>query len=178
MSKFKPGDRVKDLSGKKGIIKGQFTPNSVLVIFDNEPNLPFCYHETELELDKAGPKFKIGDRVEHNYTKHKGVILSLTPFRNFEVLYDDLQGITYINNEDELDLDSPVFNSTPEIQCPIVKPQVITTLKEARMQELQDQKRNLTGQAAAWQREGRCPDCGELGRFHISQAICSKHGSY
>lgn len=26
--------------------------------------------------------------------------------------------------------------------------------------------------------EGRCPKCGELGRYHIGQAICSKHGPY
>jgi hypothetical protein len=32
--------------------------------------------------------------------------------------------------------------------------------------------------AAEWKAEGRCQQCGELGRIHMSTMICSIHGPY
>jgi hypothetical protein len=32
--------------------------------------------------------------------------------------------------------------------------------------------------AEHWRQEGRCPQCGELGRIHLSTMICSVHGPY
>jgi len=29
-----------------------------------------------------------------------------------------------------------------------------------------------------WRKEGRCPHCGELGRFITFQPVCSLHGPY
>jgi hypothetical protein len=29
-----------------------------------------------------------------------------------------------------------------------------------------------------WKREGKCPCCGSLGRYHMSVPICEKHGPY
>lgn len=32
--------------------------------------------------------------------------------------------------------------------------------------------------AATWKKEGKCPECGELGRFSHFSYLCSKHGPY
>lgn len=33
-------------------------------------------------------------------------------------------------------------------------------------------------QVAQWKRDGRCPECGELGHFSHFALVCSKHGPY
>lgn len=38
--------------------------------------------------------------------------------------------------------------------------------------------RNFSYTADLCKKEGRCPECGELGRIHLSTMICSIHGPY
>lgn len=57
-------------------------------------------------------------------------------------------------------------------------PQRPQTMFDAYMLELNEAKPKYTGQALAWHKEGKCPHCGELGRYSMSVAICSKHGNY
>lgn len=52
------------------------------------------------------------------------------------------------------------------------------TLQDYFKIDLESKKPRYTGQALAWLKEGRCPHCGEMGRYHLSTAICSKHGPY
>jgi hypothetical protein len=33
-------------------------------------------------------------------------------------------------------------------------------------------------QSEQWQKEGRCPVCGQLGYFHLSTMVCTEHGPY
>jgi hypothetical protein len=35
-----------------------------------------------------------------------------------------------------------------------------------------------TSEAEQWKKEGRCPQCGELGHFSHFAYVCSKHGTY
>lgn len=57
-------------------------------------------------------------------------------------------------------------------------PHNIVTLQDAMLFEIETKKPKYTGQAFLWHKEGRCTQCGELGRYHLSTAICSKHGAY
>lgn len=52
------------------------------------------------------------------------------------------------------------------------------TFHDAFRMHLESKKPTYEGQAALWKAEGRCPHCGELGRYHLSVAICSIHGEY
>lgn len=53
-----------------------------------------------------------------------------------------------------------------------------TTLYEAFVQYREDSRPKYEGQARQWKEEGRCPQCGELGRYHHGAAVCSQHGEY
>jgi hypothetical protein len=59
-----------------------------------------------------------------------------------------------------------------------VKP--IVTLHDAIKFELVSKKlKHPTGSyAEMWAKDGKCPKCGELGRFSQCVAICSQHGEY
>lgn len=38
--------------------------------------------------------------------------------------------------------------------------------------------KNYTSIVDEWKKEGKCPSCGQLGRYSMSVPICSKHGEY
>lgn len=60
---------------------------------------------------------------------------------------------------------------------PLPRPEMVT-MRDAFLFEIESARPRHTGQAKTWHSEGRCPQCGELGRFHLSAPICSKHGVY
>ena len=49
---------------------------------------------------------------------------------------------------------------------------------EMKDDELQDEAPRAISVRELRLKEGKCPECGELGRYHMCQAICSKHGAY
>lgn len=52
------------------------------------------------------------------------------------------------------------------------------TLQEAFRVDMEARKPKYYGISAEWLKEGKCPQCGELGRYHLSTPICSRHGPY
>lgn len=50
-------------------------------------------------------------------------------------------------------------------------------LKASKYPSQMESPKHLTIQQE-WKQEGRCPKCGELGRYSMSVPICSKHGEY
>jgi hypothetical protein len=54
----------------------------------------------------------------------------------------------------------------------------ISTLKDAMLYDMQMKKPKFEGQALQWHKEGRCPQCGCLGPYSQSVAVCPVHGVY
>jgi len=57
-------------------------------------------------------------------------------------------------------------------------PTGITTLEGAIRHEMKQKRKKWDSLAESWLKEGRCPQCGELGHYHLSTPICKKHGPY
>lgn len=56
-----------------------------------------------------------------------------------------------------------------------------TTIKELSAEEAAPaiaKARKVIAQMAQWRNEGRCPFCGELGKFIGCVPVCSHHGPY
>lgn len=68
----------------------------------------------------------------------------------------------------------PFWPATPHIEMPAS----FITLQDAIRFEHASKKPKYEGLALQWFNEGRCPKCGEMGRYSMSVATCSKHGEY
>lgn len=149
----------------------------------------------------ANPKYQVGDLLVN--TSRQGIkILKVNAIiRNrYELVYVDhfatncigkviQRFISFMDNNkyysldrnsglvksDLVDLtqDEKQARSVPQFDMPN-----FITLQDAIKFDIDSKKPKLTGIPLEWSKEGRCPQCGEMGRYSLSQAICSKHGAY
>ena len=127
-------------------------------------------------------QFKVGDTVKivnAHSPFYQNKIGKVIEYKNKMYFIDYLEedGKTPSRwNENSLALveDKPEFIPRPKAQMP----QNIHTLHDAIKFELESKKPRYEGQAALWFKEGRCPQCGQLGRYSLSVATCSEHGEY
>lgn len=67
----------------------------------------------------------------------------------------------------------PIFLAQEHIQKSIPH-----TIREAFEMDMADKKPKYSEFAQERVKQGRCPVCNELGRYHLSTPICSQHGPY
>jgi hypothetical protein len=123
---------------------------------------------THVKFDQSGRV--IGMRTEKlDLLEHETTMRALGPPKVRDLTDDEL--LAQLGLDDE---------PAPKKKLPRVesKPQPILTMRDGFLFEYESKRPKYEGQSLEWHREGRCPQCGELGRYHLSTAICSKHGTY
>lgn len=71
-----------------------------------------------------------------------------------------------------------VFDEDFKNEPVVVAKRYPETIKEAFQMTMAAKQADLGQLAKDYLKEGRCPHCGELGRYHLSVPICSLHGPY
>ena len=125
--------------------------------------------------------FKIGDKVvlkenDPFSSIHNGVGVIQSVVRDIYCVVFE-QG--YVNRF-AYSLAYATINTTLITEAPPLneKHTPIITIADAYIAASKASQPRYTGQAATWKSEGKCPRCGELGRYSLSVAICSSHGEY
>lgn len=177
------------------------------VILDGE-NINRYLHFDVIDLISASVQaanFKIGDHVSITVDRaygsgakcgDTGIITGATYFTGvpteYTVKMDAHGGIEWKFYEKHL---MPVYKTpiygTPNTQTDPLdkvtirgvigdepKTRTVVTIQDAIQLEIENKKPKYIDMAYVWHKEGKCPQCGELGRFHLSAPICSTHGAY
>lgn len=124
-------------------------------------------------------RFKWGKEIhEGEITAQTGWYLVRVPQNDtpYPIIYPvwpkDIVGVIY-NNEIESDQSS-------QLELQETEPE--RTAEEINRDNLRKfffgSSPELTGLGKAWKAQGRCPQCGQEGRIHLSTFVCSKHGTY
>lgn len=196
-SQFKVGDRVRHSSMGDGTVDDA-APNSdyVRVTFDNSTYGEWLIRRVDLVASATGqqqpqaptpptsttaPTFAIGDRIKH-ITHGEGTVRTVN-------------GHTFGGSSLEVQFDADVGGNTRMVyasNCTLIqmnKPAdpwsmggvVLDTYKHLAQQGYASypMQQALTEEVhTSWKAEGKCPECGELGKFHNLGMVCSKHGGY
>ena len=125
--------------------------------------------------------FKVGDLVRFKldtFGPSEGMIINVYPSKSFPYLVQS--GVwTHSFRADELEL---IHQEQPEPPTAIQETEPEKTKEEIEKDNLRKfffgESPELPGLAKQWKTEGKCPNCGEEGRVHLSTFICSKHGAY
>lgn len=115
--------------------------------------------------------FKLGDNVIIKASKMTGEITRLHNSYDWYWVTTHYGENAFHINEIELDPNTPIIGSIEATKVP-------RTLKEAFIQEAEAKKPKYDTLSKEWYEQGRCPKCGETGRYHLSTPICSTHGAY
>lgn len=188
--KFKVGDMVQvngsttlaKWYGATGIVVS-VSPPWVNVEFPSQHH-PVIFNPSSLDLMKALPipKFKVGDKVSiiNPPGSLRGQRFIIREIRSGMCGIDCNNNMMWYYDHELILEDSFVPNEMPASQPKVTTlyPMAPVTLQDAMRSTFTTQASRYHGQPLEWFKQGRCPQCGELGRYSISQAICNKHGSY
>lgn len=146
------------------------------------------FKETSIDNLNAKPiKYKVGDSIEiiksdDFYIGCRGVVSSVTfditgpVVEWYNITIPSRAGSIGSYKAEHIQHVGP--RATPQSTFIPAKAIPIVTIQDAIRLELEMKKPRYIGTPAEWYAQGKCPQCGELGRYHISATVCSKHGVY
>lgn len=123
-------------------------------------------------------KFKVGDYIKDKLSKYPHLIQEIDEVAQLYRLHRAIDGQHCWFAKDYVESRFELYSMASQNHTHSNPWMVADTVWNPETNQEEPKKSLYETIEEKWKQEGRCPKCGELGRYSMSVPVCSKHGEY